>query len=82
MTSIFAGSGPGISYCAEHVTRTGDRVTMTLRYEASGQSWTQSFSTTSLSEMEIEDQLRQHGFDQLEWFGPQKLWASAIAGDA
>ena len=76
------GKSHGVSYFAEHVTRSGNQVTMTLRYEVSGKSWTQSFSTTSLSEMEVEDQLRQHGFGQLEWFGPKRLWASASAGDA
>ena len=55
---------------------------MTLRYEAHGQSWTQSFSTVSLSEMEVEDLLRQHGFGRIEWLGREKLWVSASASDA
>ena len=76
------GTSHGVNYSAEKVTRSGNQVAMTLKYELSGQSWTHSFSTTSLSEQEVEDQLRQHGFGQLEWFGHKRLWASARAGDA
>ena len=76
------GTSHGVSYFAEQVTRSGNQVTMTLRYEIFGQSWTQSFSTTALSEMEVEDMLNQHGFCQPEWFGPKRLWVSAIAGAA
>lgn len=76
------GTSHGVSYYAERVTRVSNQVNMTLRYEASGQTWTQSFSTSALSEMEVEDQLRQHGFGQIEWFGHKKLWASATVSDA
>ncbi len=76
------GESNGVSYHAEQVARAGNLVTMTLRYEAFGQSWTQSFSTVSLSEMEVEELLRQHGFGRFEWLGPEKLWVSASASDA
>jgi len=76
------GESHGVSYYAEQVTRVGNQVRMTLRYEASGQTWTQSFSTTSLSEAEVEDQLHQHGFALFEWFGAKRLWVSATASDA
>lgn len=76
------GESHGVSYSAERVTRVDNQVGMTLRYEVSGQKWTQSFSTTSLSEAEIEDELHHHGFALFEWLGPKKLWVSATAGDA
>ena len=76
------GNSHGVTYYAEQVARQGSRVTMTLRYEISGQRWTQSFSTTALSEEEVEDQLNQHGFGQFEWFGTKRLWVSAVANDA
>jgi SAM-dependent methyltransferase len=76
------GESHGVTYYAEQVSRVGKQITMTLRYEASGQRWTQSFSTTSLSEEEVEDQLHQQGFGQFEWFGAKRLWVSATASDA
>jgi SAM-dependent methyltransferase len=76
------GESHGVNYYAESVTRVGKQVTMTLRYEASGQIWTQSFSTTSLSEAEVEAQLHRHGFRQFQWFGSKRLWVSAVAIDA
>ena len=76
------GQSHGVTYFAEQVARLGDCVTMTLRYEASSQVWTQSFSTTALSEVEVEDQLRRHGFKQFQWFGKDRLWVSATASDA
>jgi SAM-dependent methyltransferase len=76
------GSSHGVTYHAERVARQGSRVTMTLRYEIYGQRWTQSFSTTALSEGEIEDQLSRHGFGQFQWFGPERLWVAAVANDA
>jgi SAM-dependent methyltransferase len=75
------GHSKGITYHAENVVRTGNLVAMTLRYEAHGQSWTQSFSTVSLSEIDVEDMLRQHGFGRIEWLGPERLWVSAVAID-
>ena len=75
------GESHGVSYYAEQVTRDGNQVKMTLRYQASGQKWTQSFSTTSLSEVEVEDQLHRHGFAHFEWFGLKRLWIAATARD-
>jgi SAM-dependent methyltransferase len=73
------GESHGVTYYAEEVAREDQQVKMTLRYEALGQKWTQSFSTSSLSEKEVEDQLHQQGFGQFEWFGPKRLWVSATA---
>ena len=76
------GESNGVTYHAEQVERAGNRVTMTLRYDAFGQSWTQSFSTVSLSETEVEEVLHQHGFGRFEWLGRERLWASASASAA
>ena len=78
----FVGASRGVSYFVEYVRRIGNEVMMTLRYEASGQTWTQSFSTTPLSEVEVQDQLKLHGFGQIEWFGPKRLWAAATMSHA
>lgn len=75
------GESHGVAYCVEQVERQGSRVTMTLRYEISGQRWTQSFSTVALSEGEVERQLSHHGFGEFEWFGPRRLWVAASAND-
>jgi SAM-dependent methyltransferase len=85
LTTVQAGSighSSGVTYYVEQVARTGNLIAMTLRYEAYGQSWTQSFSTVSLSEVEIEDLLQQHGFGRIEWLGRERLWVSAFAPDA
>jgi SAM-dependent methyltransferase len=71
------GTSRGVTYHAENVVRSGDVVTMTLIYEGFGQSWTQSFSTVSLSETDVEDLLRQHGFGHVEWLGRDRLWVAA-----
>jgi 2-polyprenyl-3-methyl-5-hydroxy-6-metoxy-1,4-benzoquinol methylase len=76
------GASHGVTYHAEQVVREDALVTMTLRYEAAGESWTQSFSTAPLSELEIEDLLSQHGFRTFQWFGKERLWVSAVPSDA
>ncbi len=76
------GHSNGVTYYAEHVARTGNLIAMTLRYEAHGQSWTQSFSTVSLSEMDVEEILRRNGFGRIEWLGSERLWVAAVATDA
>ena len=76
------GESNGVTYHAEHVVRTNDIVSMTLRYEGFGQSWIQSFSTTPLSEAAVEALLRQHGFDHFDWHGADRLWVAASAEKA
>lgn len=76
------GISHSITCYAEQVVRQGNQVAMTLRYETAGKRWTHSFSTIALSEEEIEEQLQLHGFRQFVWFGPERLWVSAIASDA
>jgi len=71
-------AGP-ILLTVEHVSRHATLVEMRLRYEASGQSWQQSFSAATLHEQDIEDVLLQAGFDGISWHGSARLWASAIA---
>jgi SAM-dependent methyltransferase len=75
------GESNGVTYHAEHVSRKGDLVTMTLRYEAFGQSWTQSFTTCALERNQVEDLLASCGFSQFKWLGSQALWLVATLGD-
>lgn len=76
------GESNGVTHHAGQVVRTNDVVAMTLRDEGFGQSWTQSFSTVSLSEIDVEESLRQHGFRRVEWLGPDRLWVAASAEGA
>lgn len=73
------GTSNGVTYHAEHVVRTDDVVAMTLRYEGFGQSWTQTFSTMSLSDTDVDELLRRHGFRHIEWLGRDRLWVAATA---
>lgn len=71
------GESNGVVYHAEQVVRTNGIVAMTLRYEAFGPAWTQHFTTVSLSEIDVAELLRQHGFGHIEWLGRDTLWLAA-----
>jgi SAM-dependent methyltransferase len=72
----------GVALYAEHVSREGDLVRMTLRYEALGQAWTQSFTTCSLAEHQVEELLWSCGFRDFHWHGAQRLWVAATPSEA
>ena len=76
------GESNGVTYHADHVSRDGRSLTMTLRYEAFGQSWTQSFTTCALDKHQIEEVLRSCGFRRFNWFGEKALWVAATPSDA
>jgi SAM-dependent methyltransferase len=75
------GDANGIALHADRVARTGSRVTMTLRYDAPDQTWTQSFTTCALEQDEIEDLLASCGFQGFQWLGGEALWVAAMPGD-
>jgi 2-polyprenyl-3-methyl-5-hydroxy-6-metoxy-1,4-benzoquinol methylase len=76
------GESNGVAYFAENVLREGDLLTMTLRYEAFGQSWQQSFTTRALEKIQIEAILASCGFGNFRWLGKQELWVAATPSDA
>ena len=76
------GDSNGVAYFAENVVREGDLLTMTLRYEAFGQSWAQSFTTRALEKVQIESLLASCGFGSFRWLGKQELWVAATPSDA
>jgi SAM-dependent methyltransferase len=76
------GESNGVGYFAENVSREGDLLTMTLRYEAFGRSWLQSFSTLALEKYQIENLLARCGFGNFRWLGDQELWGAASPSDA
>lgn len=76
------GEANGVGYFAENVSRKGDLLTMTLRYEALGQCWVQSFSTRALEKYQIENLLASCGFGSFRWLGKQELWVAATPSDA
>lgn len=71
------GTAGGSSVYVEAVKRELGIVHMTLRYELGDQTWSHSFSTTPLSERDIESLLGRHNFSTLRWLGSQRLWAVA-----
>ncbi len=73
------GESNGVAYHAENVQRDGDLVSMTLRYEAFGHAWTQSFSTRAIEKPDLEALLASNGFGSFKWFGERELWVAAIA---
>jgi SAM-dependent methyltransferase len=76
------GESNGVGYFAEDVSREGNLITMTLRYEAFGHSWLQSFSTLALEKYQIENLLARCGFGSFRWLGEQELWVAATPSDA
>ena len=76
------GKSNGVTYHADHVSRDGGLLTMTLRYDAFGQSWTQSFTTCALDQAQIEELLRTCGFGSFQWIGEKALWVAATPSDA
>ena len=71
----------GIALHADSVTRTGNLVTMTLRYQGPDQAWTQSFTTCALEQDEIEHLLASGGFQGFQWLGSQALWVAATPSE-
>jgi len=61
----------------ESVNRTGNLVTMTLRYSDGADSWLHSFVTVSLSEEDIERLLSDCGFEHFAWLGAKRRWVAA-----
>ena len=76
------GESNGVVYFAERVSREGDLLSMTLRYEAFDQSWIQSFSTRALDKHQIENLLASCGFGAFRWLGQEELWVAATPSDA
>ena len=76
------GESSGVTYRAERVSRDGALLTMTLRYDAFGQSWTQSFTTCALEGKQVEELLSSCGFGDFRWLGEQALWVAASPSDA
>jgi len=76
------GTMAGVDHYAEYVSRTNGTITMTVRYEAFGNTWRQSFSTVALTEQHVEDLLLQAGLSVVRWHGPQRLWVEAHASEA
>jgi SAM-dependent methyltransferase len=75
------GDSNGIALHADRVARMGNLVTMTLRYEAPEQTWTQSFTTCTLEQHDIEHLLANCGFHGFEWLGSEALWVAATPSD-
>lgn len=71
------GESNGVELHADHVTREGKRVTMTLRYIAAQGVWTRSFTTCMLEREDAEDLLANCGFEAFEWLGRNTLWVAA-----
>lgn len=75
----FVGAANGVAYHAERVERHGAEVTMRLRYEMDSTNWSQSFTTTALSEDDVEHLLEVRGLVDCRWLGTRRLWVMAAA---
>jgi len=73
------GTSHGVVLHAEGVSRAGDLLSMTIRYETSDATWTQSFTTLALSTREVEQLLTECGFTRFVWLGSKRLWVAASA---
>lgn len=78
----FIGSFAGVEQHIDHVSRFNGVVSLTLRYEAFGSTWRQSFSAVALTEEQVASLLHRAGFRTVKWHGPQKLWVEARASEA
>jgi len=76
------GTSHGIALHAEGISRSGNLLSMTIRYETPDTAWTQSFTTLALDKQEIEQLLSSCGFIGFEWFGSEELWVAASRSDA
>ena len=76
------GNVAGIQLSVDCVKREDELVRMTITYATKDARWSQSFSTVPLHEGEIEELLLGAGFAEIEWYGKERLWASAVASDA
>jgi SAM-dependent methyltransferase len=74
----YRAQADGVVLCVEQVSREHGVVSMTLRYTHADDSWSHSFSTVALTEMQVEALLREGGFTDIRWHGSRKLWACAM----
>ncbi len=73
----FLCAAHGVAYHAEQIERRGAEVSMRLRYELDGSRWWHSFTTTAMSEADVESLLRAQGFGTCRWLGDKRLWGVA-----
>ncbi len=63
----------------EAVARSGDLVSMTIRYDRPNGTWRHSFEVEILEEAAVEAAIRDAGFGAVTWHGRGRRWLSAEA---
>ncbi len=66
----------------EAVARSGDRVSMTIRYDRPNGTWWHAFEVEVLDDAAVEAALREAGFGAVAWHGRGGRWLSAGAPPA
>lgn len=67
------------SITVESVARSGNEVSMTIRYDRPRGTWWHSFEAEALDDAATEGALADAGFRQTSWHGRSKRWISAAA---
>ncbi len=67
------------SITVETVARSGNEVSMKIRYDRPQGTWWHSFGAVVLDEQATEAALTDAGFGQTSWYGHTKRWISASA---
>jgi len=67
------------SITIESVTRSGNEVSMKIRYDRPGGTWWHSFGAVVLDDQGTELALTDAGFGRTSWHGRAKRWISASA---
>jgi SAM-dependent methyltransferase len=65
-----------VSVEAVHHAQAEERVSMTLRYDLSGQSWQHAFTVAPLSTEDVEAIVAPHGLRVTNWLGEKMTWAA------
>ncbi len=76
------GERDGMAIAVDRVERTGDDVSMTLRYELAGDTWTHAFTVASLDEAAVARLLQEEGFAAPRVLDERRLWLAATSAHA
>ncbi len=71
-----------MAIAVDRVERTGDDVSMTLRYELAGDTWTHAFTVASLDEAAVARLLQEEGFAAPRVLDERRLWLAATSAHA
>lgn len=77
MTQGHTKNSDGITTTVEHLAREGSLIDARIRYSIGDLSWTHAFQTLVLEVEEIQKELREIGFQSIEWVDESDGWLCA-----